>query len=290
MIKTTGNLADKYCKEIIKKILLEGGKDVNPRPHWEDGTPAHTYSINGAMTRYDLSKGEIPLLTLRAVPYKMAIKELLWIYQDASNDLDLLRDKYGVKWWDSWDIGDRTIGKCYGGTVKEHDLMHKLLNSIEANPDSRYHILNLWNEDDFKQPHGLKPCCFLTNFNVRHAKNGITYLDMAMYQRSADYLTAGCAANEIQYAIFLCMVANHFGYTPGIFTHFMENVQIYDRHINNATTMLQRKSIEYIKPKIWINPDKKDFYSLTPDDIKVNMYPVDVINKVNPQLVFPVAI
>ena len=45
------------------------------------------------MTRYDLSKGEIPLLTLRAVPYKMAIKELLWIYQDASNDLNLLRDK-----------------------------------------------------------------------------------------------------------------------------------------------------------------------------------------------------
>ena len=61
------NKADEYCKEIITKILNEGCKDISPRPRWKDGTPAHTLSINGFMCQFDLSKGELPLMTLRPV-------------------------------------------------------------------------------------------------------------------------------------------------------------------------------------------------------------------------------
>ena len=281
------NKADEECKRIVRKILTEGGKDISPRAHWKDGTPAHTLSINGVMSQYDISKGEFPLLTLRPVVVKMSIAELLWIYQKQSNSLDLLKEM-GVTWWDPWDIGDRTIGSCYGETVRRHDLMNYLLNSISDNPDSRYHIINLWQVSDFEEPHGLKPCCYQTNFNVRHMEDG-DYLDMSLYQRSCDYLTAGCTVNQLQYCIFMHLIANHFGYKPGIFTWFAQNVQIYDRHLENAKIMLERESIE-CHPYVSINPDKKDFYSLDLDDIKIMDYPIDKIKEINPQLKFEVAI
>lgn len=116
---------DMYTKEIFKRILEEGTWDVNPRPRYKDGTKAHTLSVNHGMCTYDITKGENPLITLRPIAIKSSIGELLWIYQDESNDLDLLKEKYGVTWWDEWDIGNRTIGTCYGHTIHQYDLMRK---------------------------------------------------------------------------------------------------------------------------------------------------------------------
>ena len=79
-----------YTKEIFKRILEEGTWDVNPRPRYKDGTKAHTLSVNHGMCTYDITKGENPLITLRPIAIKSSIGELLWIYQDESNDLDLL--------------------------------------------------------------------------------------------------------------------------------------------------------------------------------------------------------
>ena len=145
-------------------------------------TPAHTISINHEICTYDLSKGELPIITLRPIASKSAIGALLWIYQDQSNNLDLLRDKYNVKWWDEWDIGNRTIGSCYGETVRKHDLMNKLLHGLKTDPDGRRHIMNLWQEEDFTRPHGLKPCAYQTVWNVRHGQDGNDYLDMCLFQ------------------------------------------------------------------------------------------------------------
>lgn len=279
---------DIMCKAILKKILKEGAYDKNPRPHYEDGTPAHTLSYNHEMQSYDLSKGEFPIITLRPIAVKSAIGELLWIYQDQSNSLELLRDKYGITWWDEWDIGDGTIGACYGETVRRHDLVNKLINGIKADPDGRRHIINMWQVEDFEDEHGLKPCAYQTNWNVRHGKDGIDYLDMCLYQRSSDYCTAGCI-NQVQYCIFLIIMAHCLDYKPGKFTWFVDNIQIYDRHIDQAIAMINRKSID-CHPHIWVNPDKKDFYSLTVDDIRLMNYPRDEIKKQNPQLKFPIGI
>ena len=87
---------DIYTKEILKRILEEGCLDKNPRPHYADGTPAHTLSVNHGMCTYDLTKGETPMITLRPIAIKSAIGELLWIYQDSSNNLDVLKQKYHV--------------------------------------------------------------------------------------------------------------------------------------------------------------------------------------------------
>ena len=279
---------DKYFKEIVKRILEEGELDKDPRPHYKDGTPAHTISVNHGMCTYDLSKGESPLITLRPIATKSAIGELLWIYQDQSNDLDLLASKYNVTWWDEWDIGNRTIGTCYGETVRRYNQINELLDGLKNNPDGRRHIISLWQRKDFDEKHALKPCAFLTMWNVRHGRDGIDYLDMCLVQRSSDFLTAGCI-NQVQYAVFLCLVAKHLGYTPGRFTWFYDNIQIYDRHIEQAKELLEREPID-CNPKIVINPDVNNFFDFKVSDVTIKDYPLDEIKKKNPQMKFEIGV
>ena len=282
---------DIYFREIVGRILKEGSLDVNPRPRYADGTPAHTLSVDHVMCTYDLTAGESPFITLRPIAIKSAIGELLWIYRDMSNDLDLLRDKYKITWWDEWDIGDRTIGQCYGATVRKWNLTENLINDIKNDPDGRRHIINMWQEEDFKEKHGLKPCAYQTVWNVRHAilEDGekTDYLDMCLFQRSSDFLTAGCI-NQLQYTAFLIGIANHLGYLPGRFTWFCANVQVYDRHMDQARQMLERKSVE-CSPVISVGQGIS-FWDLSVDDFKVEGYPRDIIKEQNPQLKFDLGI
>lgn len=283
----TGTKGDQYTKEIIERILEEGCLDKDPRPHYADGTPAHTLSINHGICTYDLSKGEFPLITLRPIAVSKSVGELLWIYKDESNNLDKLAE-YGVTWWDDWDIGDRTIGACYGETVKRHKLVKDLIKGLKENPDGRRHIISLWQVDDFKDKHGLKPCAFMTIWNVRHGKDGIDYLDMCLIQRSSDFLTAGCI-NQVQYVVFQHLIARHLNYTPGRFTWFYDNIQIYDRHVEQAKEMLNREPID-CNPRVVINPDKTNFYDMTPEDITIEGYPLKKVKEKNPQLKFDLGI
>ena len=279
---------DLYTKEIFERILNEGCWDHNPRPKYKDGSPAHTLSVNHGMCTYDLTKNESPLITLRPIAVKKAIGELLWIYQDESNNLELLEKKYGVNWWDEWDIGNRTIGTCYGETVKRYHLVKDLLDGLINDPDGRRHMINLWQYSDFKEPHGLKPCAFLTIWNVRHGNDNIDYLDMCLIQRSSDFATAGCI-NQVQYLVFLHLVARHCGYIPGRFTWFYDNIQIYDRHIDQVKEMLKREPVD-CNPYIELNKDIDNFYDFTVDDIEIKDYSINLIKNKNPQLSFEIGI
>ena len=279
---------DIYTKEILQRILDEGCLDKDPRPRYSDGTPAHTLSVNHGMCTYDITKGESPLITLRPIATKSSIGELLWIYQDESNDLNVLRDKYGVTWWDEWDIGNRTIGTVYGETVRRHELVKKLLEGLKNNPDGRRHIICLWQENDFEEKHGLKPCAFMTQWNVRHGRDGIDYLDMCLTQRSSDFATAGCI-NQVQYLVFQHLIARHLGMKVGRFTWFYNNIQIYDRHIEQAKELIRREGID-CNPQIILNENKTNFYDFTVDDVQIVDYPKELIKKKNPQMKFDIGI
>lgn len=271
--------ADKYLYEDINNILKNGYKDVNPRPKYADGTPAHTFSINHVTRKYDLSKGEFPICTLRPIAWKTGIKEIFTIYQKPTNVISEM-EKMGVNWWSDWNIGDGTIGQRYGATVKRYDLINNLIKDIQNDPYGRRKIVSLWQETDLHETKGLAPCAFLTIWNVRGE-----YLDMCMVQRSGDMLTASGAGgiNEVQYATLLMMIARHTGYEAGVFTHFVANEQIYDRHIEQANEMLQRYRLReisennyYIKdnPIFTLNKDKTNFYDMTIEDFElVNYFP-----------------
>lgn len=277
--------ADLYMIKNIDETLQWGYRDVNPRPRYQDGTPAHTISLNHQIRKYDLSKGDFPITGLRPIAWRSAIKEIFWIYQDASNSLEVLNEKYGVHYWNQWESKDMpgTIGVRYGETVRRHDLMNKLLKDIQENPYGRRHIMNLWQEDDFKASDGLLPCCYETIWNVRGE-----YLDMLLNQRSGDMLAASGAGgiNEVQYAALLMMVARHCGYQPGVFTHVIENEQIYDRHIEAAKEMQKRIStVGWKKVSMTLNPEKTNFYSFTIGDFELKGY-----QPVKPQLLLELGI
>ena len=135
--------ADRYMVEMIHRIKNEGYKDINPRPKYADGTPAHTISVNHTFRTYDLSKGEFPICTLRPIAWKTGIKEIFTIYQQPTNDIAKMHEM-GVNWWDEWDIGDGTIGQRYGATVSRYDLINNLIDDIRMDPYGRRKIVSLW--------------------------------------------------------------------------------------------------------------------------------------------------
>jgi thymidylate synthase len=232
--------ADKYMFETINNILENGYKDIDPRPKYADGTPAHTISVNHTFRTYDLSKGEFPICTLRPQAWKTGIREIFTIYQKPTNEIAKM-EEMGVNWWGDWDIGDGTIGQRYGATVSRYDLINNLIKDIKNDPYGRRKIVSLWQETDLRETAGLAPCAFLTIWNVRQGEE-TDYLDMVLVQRSGDMLTASGPGgiNEIQYAALLTMIAIHTGYTPGVFSHLVANEQIYDRHMDAAQEMLNR--------------------------------------------------
>ena len=285
--------ADKYMIEPIDDILTNVYKDVNPRPKYADGTPAHTISINHTFRKYDLSKGEFPICTLRPMAWKTGIKEIFTIYQKPTNEIAKM-EEMGVNWWKDWDIGDGTIGQRYGATVSRYDLINNLIKDIQNDPYGRRKVVSLWQETDLHETPGLAPCAFLTIWNVRRGEE-TDYLDMVLVQRSGDMLTASGPGgiNEIQYAALLTMIAVHTGYTPGVFSHLVANEQIYDRHIDAAHEMLKRhheklkeESDETLvknqwddRPILLLNTDKTNFYDFTIDDWFILNY-----NPIKPQL------
>ena len=280
--------ADRYMVEAIKRIDDYGYKDINPRPKYADGTPAHTFSINHVFRTYDLSKGEFPICTLRPQAWKTGIKEIFTIYQKPTNEISKM-EEMGVNWWGDWDIGDGTIGQRYGATVSRYDLINKLIKDIENDPYGRRKVVSLWQETDLAETPGLAPCAFLTIWNVRNDDLGYKYLDMALIQRSGDMLTASGPGgiNEIQYAALLMMIARHTGYGPGVFSHFVANEQIYDRHTEASIEMLKRYEEHYPegtviktpKPNLLLNSAKTNFYDFTIDDFEMLYY-----NPIKPQL------
>ena len=304
-----------------KNIIITQDNEVielkdNQSVHFNNGdvvvwTPAHTYSVNeGVECTYDLSKGESPLITLRPIAVKTSIAEILWIYQKESNDLVVFDELLGNNtwdidhkinnWWDEWalrdeqgnyilnELGHPHIGSTYGEVVKKHNLVKKRLKEMKENPDGRRHIISMWQDDDYDLPHGLKPCAFMTIWNIRHGKDGKDYLDMTLIQRSSDFATAGCI-NQVQYIVLLMLFARHLNLEPGFFTWKPINVQIYDRHVAEVKEMLRRETVE-CSPTIELNENIVDFYDFTPDDICIKGYSRKLIKEKNPQLNFQIGI
>lgn len=276
--------ADIIFKDNIRKIMDEGVFSENARPRYKDGNVANSKYITGAFAEYDLSKGEFPITTLRPIAIKSAIKEVLWIYQDQSNSLELLNNKYNVHYWNDWEVGDTgTIGQRYGAVVKKHNIIHKILQQLEANPWNRRNIISLWDYEAFEESDGLLPCAFQTMFDVRRV-DGEIYLDATLTQRSNDMLVAH-HINAMQYVALQMMIAKHFGWKIGKFFYFINNLHIYDNQFEQANELLRREPSD-CQPRLVLNvPDGTDFFDIKPEDFELINY-----DPVKPQLKFNLAI
>ena len=260
--------ADQIFIENVKDILENGFSDENleVRPHWADGTPAHTIKKFGIVNRYNL-KEEFPILTIRKTFMKSSIDELLWIWQKKSNKVSELHSHV----WDSWVDEEGTIGKAYGyqlGIKHKYsegmfDQVDRVLYDLKHNPQSRRILTNIYNFEDL---HAMKlyPCAYSMTFNVTgRTLNGI------LNQRSQDMLTAN-NWNVVQYAILLHMMAQVSDLEVGEFVHVIADAHIYDRHIPIVKEVIENE--QYPAPKLLMNKDIKDFYKFTKDDFKLEGY------------------
>lgn len=271
------NRADNYYIQNIQKIMSEGSWDENPRPKYEDGTPANSRFITGVFEEYDISKQEFPIPTLRNTAIKTGIKEILWIYQKQTSSLEVAREM-GINWWEEWNVGNDTIGQRYGETINKYDLMNQLLDGLINDPFGRRHIINMFQYEDLRSTKGLFPCAYETLWSVRKVGEE-KVLDMTLIQRSNDYLVAGYI-NKIQYVALQMMVAGHCGYKVGKFSHLVQNLHIYDRHFE-ASIELQYKEPLDIQPKLTLK-ENKNFYDYTIDDFEING--IEKITKINSKL------
>jgi len=276
--------SDTIFKENIERILKEGVFSEQARPKYKDGTVANSKYVTGAFAEYDLAKGEFPITTLRPIAIKSAIKEVLWIYQDQSNSLEVLNDKYNVHYWNDWEVGNTgTIGERYGAVVKKHDIINKLLKQLEVNPWNRRNIISLWDYQAFEETEGLLPCAFQTMFDVRRV-DGEIYLDATLTQRSNDMLVAH-HINAMQYVALQMMIAKHFGWKVGKFFYFINNLHIYDNQFEQAEELLRREPSN-CQPRLVLNvPDGTSFFDIKSEDFELVDY-----DPVKPQLKFDLAI
>ncbi len=259
------------CRDILDNGICD--EDLPVRPHWLDGTPAHTIKKFCIVNRYDLSK-EFPIITLRRTAFKSAIDEILWIWQKKSNNVHDLNSHI----WDSWADETGSIGKAYGYQLGvksiypegEFDQVDRVLFDLKNNPSSRRILTNIYNFQDLHEMH-LYPCAYSMTFNVTGNKlNGI------LNQRSQDTLTAN-NWNVVQYAVLLHMFAQVSGLEVGEFVHVISDAHIYDRHVPIVEEIL--KNPQYPAPTFKMNKDVKNFYDFTVDDFELVDYNYTKLDK-----------
>ncbi|PRY66360.1 thymidylate synthase [Vreelandella songnenensis] len=246
----------------LMRTVLEQGVDRNDR------TGVGTRSVFGHQMRFDLSRG-FPLLTTKKLHLRSIIHELLWFLKGDTN-IAYLKEN-GVRIWDEWADEDGNLGPVYGyqwrswpdlkgGSV---DQIAKVLEQIRTTPQSRRLIVSAWNPAQVDEMQ-LPPCHCLFQFYVANGR-----LSCQLYQRSAD-IFLGVPFNIASYALLLCMVAQVTGLEPGEFIHTLGDAHLYSNHVEQAREQLSRAP--KAAPTLTLNPQVKDLFDFTFDDIQIDAY------------------
>ena len=256
--------------------IMENGfwdTELDVRPRWEDGAPAHTVKKFGIVNRYNLQE-EFPILTIRRTAFKSCVDELLWIWQKKSNNVHDLHSHI----WDSWADESGSIGKAYGYQLGkkaiykegEFDQVDRVLFDLKNNPSSRRIMTSIYNFEDLHEMN-LYPCAYSMTFNVTgDTLNGI------LNQRSNDMLTAN-NWNVTQYAVLLVMFAQVSGLKAGELVHVIADAHIYDRHIPLVKEVLKNK--RHPAPKLIVDASVKNFYDFTPESFALENYEYETLDK-----------
>lgn len=271
-----GKSYDEQYFELCRRIINEGEFDSNPRPKYEDGTPAHVKSV--FYHTFTFEPNDIPLLFSKQVYVRQAIEEMLWIFRDRSNVVKDLQDK-NVHIWDEWQDENGTIGKAYGYQLAQEvghtgrNQVDNLIYNLKNNPESRRHIISLWNVEDIDDMM-LTPCVWQTQWVVQGGK-----LHLEVMARSTD-VALGLPFNVAQYWVLHKLIANEVGLDAGDMVFIMTTPHLYDRHIDtmqvqsyNYWCNLERMKDNIIEQSpIQIEIDDVGLYDFTMDNIRIKGY------------------
>jgi thymidylate synthase len=251
--------------------ILNQQWEVDNRSKWNTGEQPKTKRVIQWTNYYNLYK-YFPILTLRNINWKAAIDEMLWVYVKMSNNVNDLNSKI----WDSWADEKGFVQKAYGHQIAKPTMgfpsqMHYVLHEIKNNPTSRRIQMNMFSaeEQETKANESLIECAYATHFSVQNGK-----LHMTLIQRSGDFLTAAGAGgwNVVQYAALQHAIAKECNLDVGMFVHFVQDLHLYDKHVEQANELLRRydelESIDLPTLKIADKP----FFELTADDFALVDY------------------
>lgn len=245
-----------------------------------DRTGTGTQSVFGYQMRFDLADG-FPLVTTKKLHVKSIIHELLWFLAGDTN-IGYLKEN-GVRIWDEWADENGDLGPVYGHQWRswptsdggEIDQIAALLKGIRNNPNSRRLIVSAWNVADVDSM-ALPPCHCLFQFYVAGGR-----LSCQLYQRSAD-IFLGVPFNIASYALLTHMIAHVSGLGVGDFVHTLGDAHLYLNHLEQARQQLQREPLPL--PRLWLNPDVKDLFGFTFEDVRIDGY------EAHPHIAAPVAV
>ena len=251
----------KQYHELLQHLLDHGVKK-------EDRTGTGTYSVFGHQMRFNLAEG-FPLMTTKKLHTRSIFHELLWFLKGDTN-ISYLKEN-GVSIWDEWADENGNLGPVYGyqwrswpnpdGTST--DQIVNLVNGLKNNPNSRRHIVSAWNPSFIEQM-ALPPCHCLFQFYVAEGK-----LSCQLYQRSCDTFL-GVPFNIASYALLVHMIAQVCELEVGDFVWTGGDVHLYTNHVDQAKLQLTRE--HRTLPTLKLNPNVKDLFAFTIDDISIENY------------------
>lgn len=163
------------------------------------------------------------------------------------------------------------LGKVYGYQWRHWqtsrgeviDQISDVIEQIKNTPDSRRLIVSAWNPEDIPSM-ALPPCHTLFQFYVADGK-----LSCQLYQRSGDVFL-GVPFNIASYALLTHLIAHQTGLQVGEFIHTLGDAHLYSNHFEQMQEQLSRTPRAL--PKLWLNPNKKDIFDFTMEDIKIEGY------------------
>jgi thymidylate synthase len=233
-----------------------------------DRTGTGTKSVFGYQMRFDLQEG-FPLLTTKKLHTRSIFHELLWFLRGDTN-IKYLKEN-GVNIWDEWADENGELGPVYGSQWrawkapegKTIDQISNVIEQVKKNPDSRRLIVSSWNVGEIDKMK-LPPCHAFFQFYVADGK-----LSCQLYQRSAD-IFLGVPFNIASYAALTMMVAQVCDLRPGTFVHTLGDAHIYSNHFDQVNLQMSREPRPL--PQLVLNPEVKNIFKFTYDDLKVVNY------------------
>ena len=242
--------------------VLENGEERGDR------TGTGTLSLFGRQARFDLRKG-FPCLTTKKLHLRSIIHELLWFLKGETNIAYLKENNVTI--WDEWANEDGDLGPVYGAQWRSWlddygcgiDQISAVVANINADPDSRRHVVSAWNVTDLPDM-ALAPCHCLFQFYVADGR-----LSCQLYQRSAD-MFLGVPFNIASYALLTHMVAQQCGLEVGEFIWTGGDTHLYSNHFEQAKLQLSRQTFDL--PTMYINPYVNSIDEFTFDDFTLANY------------------